>query len=655
MKQIEKWKAIVLCACAISILFMLHLALHKEWLNFTMACLLTTSFMVAFFGYYGYQKKRTFQDEIDISRVLGKDAKDALSFGNIGLLTFNDEYTITWQSAFFTERNLDLVNQKLTSWVKEIRDLFEDEVDYVIGNHGDQTFEIARKPGANLLFIKDITKYQTLSRHYKENGVVVGMMQLDNYMEYQSYENEDIMENINAHLRSPLITWAKEHGMMIRRLRSDRFIVILNQTIFDQIKREDFTILQIVKDEANKLDVSISLSMAFAYGTQDFHKLDTMLSDLIELAQSRGGDQVAYRESDGNVQFIGGNSESSSSRSKVRVHAMAQSIQEALRDANRVFIAGHTFTDFDCMGAALGISCWSRSLGKNAYIVLKDVVRDEQLDILLQRYETTLELRHTFITPKQAAEMIDTNKDVLVMVDHGVPSMSSAQNFVEACKNVIVIDHHRKGEEFVKNTLLSYVESTASSACELIVELVQSIPNHVPIYETEATIMYLGILVDTNRFKMHTDARTFEAAATLRLWGANATEAEKSLCIDYTDFYLKNNLLLQAKPVLGRFMVNCIEQPVDKTTLAQIASSLLTIRQAQATFVFGPLKSNPKITALSARSDGSFNVQKIVERLHGGGHFSAAAVERDDLSPEELKDEIVKQLEEEVENEGNIA
>ncbi len=655
MRELQKWMIASVCAILCSLIYIIYLFVTKEYLIAIFALCIVCTFVIIIYGIHSMEEKRRYQDELDISRVLGKDAKDALSFGNVGILTYNDEYVITWQSDFFYERHIDLIDQKVTAWIPKIRTIIDEEVDMITGQFQGSTFEVVRKNGSNVLYVKDVTQYQDLTQRYQDNGIVIGLMQLDNYMEYQSYESEELMENIHMHLRGPLISWAKDAGMLIRRIRGDRFIVVLNKSIFNTVKKQDFTILQLIKDEAKKIDVSISLSMAFAYGTSDFQKLDTMVGDLIELAQSRGGDQVAYRHVDGPVQYIGGNSESSSSRSKVRVRTMAQSIQEALKEAPQIFIVGHTLTDFDCMGAALGISCWARSLGKKVYVVLKDVKCDSQLDLVLDHYHSVLNQRHTFITPEDAEDMIDANKDLVVMVDHSIPAISSGKDFIENCKNVIVIDHHRRNEQCAHNAVLTYIESGASSACELIVEMIQNVPNHIPVYEAEATIMYLGILVDTNRFKMHTDARTFESAAALRLWGANASEAEKSLCVNYHEFSLKNSLIQQAQPFASEFMIDCIGQPVDKTTLAQVAQSLLTIRGCKAAFVFGPLTDKPGVTGLSARSDGTFNVQKIVEQLHGGGHFSAAAAEREDLSPSELKDVLIEILKEETDHESNLA
>ncbi|WP_278906281.1 DHH family phosphoesterase [Faecalitalea cylindroides] len=654
MKQFEKWRSLYIASIILSICFVIYAVTRTEYWFTLIGVLLIILFSLAFIGLWRSLRIHGVKTEVDISRVLGKDAKDALSFGHIGILTYDNEYVVTWASPYFKENNIDIVNHKLTSWIENIRTIFDEDVDVVIGKYEDKIYEITRKSDAQILYVREITDYYNLRQDYLNNGIVVGLMQLDNYMEYQSYEDEELIAKINTHLRSPIISWAKENNMLIRRLRSDRFFVVCNQEILKKVRSQNFTILQVIKDEANQLDVSITLSMAFAYGTNDFKILDGMVNELIELAQSRGGDQVAIRASSGTVQFVGGNSETSSTRSKVRVRIMAQSIQEAINDSSKVFISGHIMSDFDCMGAALSMSNWVTGLNKTAYIVLKDVPRDSQLQDLMDKYQDVLHERHNFITISEAISMMDYEEDLLIMVDHGIPAISSAKDFVSHAQRIIVLDHHRRNESFVKHPMLTYVESTASSTCELIVELLQNIPNHIPIYEAEATIMYLGILVDTNRFKMHTDARTFEAAAALRSWGANAALAEKALCEDFSRFTLKHHLIQMASTYFGKYLVVCVNEPVDKTILAQVSESLLLVRGCVASFTIGKVINEPTTAAISARSDGTYNVQKIMEALDGGGHFSAAAVEKKSTEPEELKKELLQILEEE-EHESNLA
>ncbi len=655
MKQFRKWMYIFLGSFFICLSAVIYFLLSQRWLAAITLIIIAISSSFAFFSFYNDLKKYGMKTELDISRVLGKDAKDALDFGEIGIITYDEDYVVTWASDYFKNNGIDIINKKLTSWIENIRTLFDEEVDSVTGKYQDVVYEITRKNDARLLYVKDITEYYNLSQSCLNNEVVIGLMQLDNYMEYQSYENEEIIANINTHLRMPLVTWAKENGMFIRRIRSDRFILVLNQSILKKARSQNFTILQIIRDKALSLDVSITLSMAFAYGTNDYSTLDEMVNELIELAQSRGGDQAAIRKAGGTVHFIGGNSESGSTRSKVRVRIMAQSIEETIRDANEVYIAGHVMSDFDCMGAALSMSNWATSLGKKAYIVLKDVPRDGQLQATMEFYAKVLNERHVFVTPIEAMEKMNYEQDLLVMVDHAIPNISSAKGFVENCKKILVIDHHRRNENFVKNAMLTYIESGASSACELIAELLQNMPNHVPIYEAEATIMYLGILVDTNRFKMHTDSRTFEASGALRLWGANSKIAEKALCEDYTWFIEKHKIIQTAQPYYDHFMIACVDDKVlDRTMMSQVSDALLLIKGTKASFTIGLTSKTPLIANISARGDGSINVQKIMEKMRGGGHFSAAALERKDITVNDLKNELLRVIKEEF-DEGYIA
>ncbi|MDY2958013.1 DHH family phosphoesterase [Floccifex sp.] len=654
MKKFEKWAKIFLGAAVVSIALFIYFILCKQWLYAALFCIAAILLSIPFVNLWKDIEQYGVKTEVDISRVLGKEAKDALSFGNIGMITYDDDYVVTWCSPFFAEHGIDIVNKKVTSWIENIRTLFDEEVDEVIGRYQNSIFEITRKEDSRLLYVKDITEFYELQQKYINEDVVVGMMQLDNYLEYQQYENEEIIANINTHLRAPLVSWAKENGMFIRRIRSDRFILILNQEILRKVRAKNFSILQLIRDKSMALNTSITLSMAFAYGTSDYPKLDDMLNELIELCQSRGGDQVAIRCMGESVQYIGGHSEAGSARSKVRARIMAQSIQQAISDSKTIYIAGHVHTDFDCMGAALSISNWATALNKNAYIVLDGVERDQQLQMTMNHYMTTLNERHIFISPSQAQDRINYNEDLLVLVDHATSSLSSCKDFIEQCKRIIVIDHHRRNESFVKNTMLSYVESTASSTCELIVELLQNISNHIPIYEAEATIMYLGIIVDTNRFKMHTDSRTFEACSALRTWGANSQVAEQALKEDYGHFLLKQEMLINAKAYLNMFMIAQTDTMVNQTLASQVSDSLLLVKGCRASFTLVMSEMDPDTVSISARGDGTVNVQRIMEKLSGGGHFSAAAAKIKDCTISQAREQLCKVLKE-VYDEGNFA
>lgn len=631
MKRFSKWRYLYLFLLLLGLACTVFYGLRQEWVASLTVLLITLISFILFSTFWRAIKLKGIQTEVEISRVLGKDAKDALVFGEVGIMTYNDEYVCTWMSDYLRQIAPNLVNQKLTVFFENMRDLFEEHVDTITGEYQGQYFEVTHKEGSQVLFVKNITDVESLQKRIDRGSIVVGLLNLDNYDEYSSNDNEEILNEINTRIRGPLIAWAKESGIFIRRIRSDRYLLLMDTAIFNQIRRQNFQILQRIKDISARMDISITLSIALVENSPSFLELDKTLNEVMEIAQSRGGDQVAIKDGTQPIEFIGGNSEKASQRSKVRVRIVGSSIQDLVRNADKVFILGHVNTDFDAMGAALAMSNWVRALHKEPYIVLKNVPRDAQLQSTLDDYAKSLNSRHHLITEEEALELMDPKKDVAIMVDHSNPQISSGKRLLEHGGRTIIIDHHRRSEQFPDNVLTSYIESQASSTCEMMTELLQASNVSIPIYEMEATIMYLGILVDTARFKQHTSERTFQAAGILRSWGANAEAAEKALQESYEEYRKRSQLIEKAQTYKDKYLIDVLPEPVTRTELSQISDALLKFKGCRAAFTIGTNENNGH-TAISARSDGTVNVQKIMEKLNGGGHFAAAAAERDDLT-----------------------
>lgn len=658
MKRLENFKIqliIVMAAQVIASVVLFSIELQQSALV-SLAVIIVNMLIVIWIMMYMEKEKKTM--DLDISRVLGKDAKEAMIFGKIGIITFDDQYCATWVSDFLEERYPDLVGRKLTGWIAAIAELFNDEArEIVVGRCDDRIYEIERREDTQVLYVRDITDMRRLEEKYHNNGIVVGLLQLDNYSEYQQYEDETVMSNINTRIRQPLFEWAREMGMFTRRLRSDRILVLLDEQIYEQVKESKFSILNTVRSAAEEMDVSITLSMAFAKGTSDYVVLDGMINELIELAQSRGGDQVAVRSYGHSVHYYGGNSESKSNRSKVRVRVMSQTIREAIIDSDQIFIVGHQMMDFDCMGAALCMSRIAQRCERKTFIVSQQCSKDSQLEDALKLYEVPLHHRHAFLSEEAALAQLHEN-DLVIMVDHHVPAQSTGSKLIEAAGKIIVIDHHRRSEGFVDGPLITYLESGASSACELMTEMLSYQPNRVDISDEEATIMYLGIVVDTNRFKMRTGSRTFEAAAALKKLGADPIVTETILSERYEQFEEKTSISKYAKLYRGKFMIAAVKEDMypSRTLMAQVADMLLTIRGVEASFVVAKTSRENDVVAISSRSRGLVNVQTIMEQMQGGGHFTAAALQREhgdvDAIEKELKATIDK-IEEENENESN--
>ena len=608
-----------------------------------MLILVIINSLVVIWVVYWFESDRE-QRDIDISRILGHDAKDALLIGEMGIITYDEQYCATWMSELLQERGVNIVGKKLTSWIGDITELFQGEVDSITAHDGEYVYEITRKENGQVLFVKDITEFARISEKFQEDGIVAGLLQLDNYMEIQQYEDETKMAQINTCLRQPLVEWADKYGMLIRRLRSDRFLVVLNEKIYQQVVEDKFAILNTVRKNAEDIDVSITLSMAFARGTDDFAQLDTMISDLLELAQSRGGDQAAVKKYGESVKYYGGNSEAREKRSKVRVRVMSQAIREAIMEAKRVFVIGHRDMDFDCMGAALCMSRLATAYNKESYIVSQSSGIEPQLAQALTEYEDIFNGRHRFLQDEEAARMIE-DEDLLIVVDHNNPKQTGAPLTLEAANRIIVIDHHRRSEDFIGNPLLVYVETSASSTCELAAEFLPYQTNRVNLSEEEATLMYVGILVDTNRFRNRTGSRTFESVAYLKKLGIDPIAAENMLKEDFRDFAAKTEIMNYSQTYADNIIIAAVEKDaqVNRTLMSQAADSMLEIKGVEASFVIARINENE--CGISARSKGVVNVQVIMEKMHGGGHFNAAALQRYDTSVKALKEELKKKIE----------
>ncbi|MEG0330054.1 MAG: DHH family phosphoesterase [Longicatena sp.] len=661
MDKLENFKvqiAIIILAQVVALLI-LFVANIDGMPILPMVILLVINILIVIWIVLRYQKEKE-ERYIDISRILGHDAKDALTFGEVGIITYNEQYNVTWINDFLSERKMDIVGKKLTSWMPEMTELFKGDVDEITAKSDGYIYEISRKENGQVLYVKDVTQFALLKEQYQKNGVVAGLLQLDNYMEIQEYEDESTMAQINMQLRQPLITWASKYGMFIRRLRSDRILVVLNESIFEEVLKDRFDILNTIRKNAEEIDVSITLSMSFARGTDDFRLLDTMVNDLLELAQSRGGDQVAVKKYGENVKFFGGNSEGHEKRSKVRVRVMSQAIKESITESNRVFVVGHQNMDFDCMGAALCMSRLATSYGKECFVVSLTGGIEQQLEDALAVFGEKITSRHRFISDADASKMIEDD-DLLIAVDHHSPKITGAPLTLDNANRIIVIDHHRRSEGFIGNPLLVYVESSASSVCELATEFLPYQNSKVDLSEEEATLMYVGILVDTNRFKMRTGGRTFEAAAYLKNLGVDPIAAENMLKDDFEDFEAKTAIMKYAVKYRDSFIIAAVDsnESCTRTLMSQAADSLLNIKGVEASFVIANIGDN-KI-AVSSRSKGVVNVQIMMEQMHGGGHFSAAALQREnttiDAIDTELKqtiDDYMKEIEEETKDESNL-
>ena len=591
----------------------------------------------------------------EIQAVLGTSAEEAFLFGEVGMVHYDEEHVITWMSELFEQRGINRVGTKVLAWLPEADDLINGRSDIAQVELDERSYQITRKEDEAVLFFRDVTEMIRYQKAYEQGMPVVGMASLDNYEESTQYEDETVVSAINVAVRSPLTEYCKNHGIMVKRVNNYRYLLLLNERIFNDLAADRFSILNTVRRAAQKQDVSITLSMAFARGTENYQELDDMVTRLMDLAQSRGGDQVAVQVAGEDVKYFGGSSEAAEKRSRVRVRVMAHTLRELISRSSNVIICGHKEADFDCIGSAIGMAKVSQALRRQAVIIARTGGIEEKLAQVMEEHKEELRQELTFVTESEALNQLQENT-LVIMVDHHNVRQSNGARVLEQAKNVVIIYHHRRSSEMGVKPVLVYIEAGASSACELVTELIPYISNRAEITELEATIMLAGMTVDTGHFRVRTGARTYDAASTLRRFGADPLAVDEYLKDSYEQFAQKAAVMNMSERMDRGIVIAPVRGMIlSRSMMSQAADSLLEIQGVEAAFVLA--NNTDGETAISARSAGRVNVQRIMEKMQGGGHMTAAAMQRPRTDIEEVRKELIDIIEEyfrEVhQNEGN--
>jgi len=586
---------------------------------------------------------------LHLSRVVGSNVKFALDIGRVGFLSFDDQYVVDYTSEFFDNFNFEWIGQRVTSIHPQIGQILSGEVNQLTIDIDEVSYEVKRV--GNTLFFKDISDLQKIQKQYLDNSVVIGYIHFDNYEESTQYQEEHTIAAIDTAIRQPVIEWAKKNGMFLRRVKADRFLVVLNEKIFKNVLNERFEILNQIREGSTHLDLAISLSMAFAKGTTDFNELEELANQALELAQNRGGDQVAIKHVGKQTQYFGGTLVSNEKRNKVKVRVMALSIKELIVKASNIIIVGHKEMDFDCMGSALAMSRICTAHQKSSSIVTSGGI-EKMMKAAFDLHEEHLQSRHTFVSESQALNTLNDNT-LVIMIDHHLAEHSNGEQLLHKAKHICVIDHHRRGKDFTFDPTLVYIESWSSSVVELMSELMQYMGIRNFLSSIETTIMLTGMMVDTNRFRLKTSSRTYEAAAYLRVLGAEPSDADSFLKETYDEFELKTKVLHQAQYLdNGIVIVPYDGKPLARPVMSMVADQLLGVSDVEASFVIAKVSENS--VAISARSKGKFNVQFVLEKMGGGGHYTAAAVQKDNISVEELTRLCTEEINRYIESGGNL-
>ena len=523
--------------------------------------------------------------------------------------------------------------------VENIKDLIEDfsfdkEQQQIIINQKGYNIFLKRYEQNYVLFfteIKILDKYKTS----------VGLVVIDNYDEVLDCLEEFRHPLILAIVDRKIKKMAKDLGGVVKKFEKDKYILIISQDNLEQLKEERFEILDSIREIDMGNTIPVTLSIGIGTNGENLDENMEFARVSMDLALSRGGDQVVIKDNE-NYQFFGGHAKEGNRNSRVRARVKAYALTELIEDASNVIIMGHRYTDLDCMGAGIGVYSIVSALDKKCKIVLNEVT--SSVSYLYDRIIKDEKYKDTFISSEQALKLVN-RKTLLIIVDVYKQGLCECPELIDKVKKIVVFDHHRKGVDYIENAVLTYHEPYASSTCELITEMLMYVNKPIPIKQVEADSILAGIIVDTKNFAFKTGIKTFEAAAFLKKKGADTIRVKKLFKNSLDCYNARANVVSNMKLYRENLAISVLEDKVDNPLLvvAQACDELLNIDNIVASFVLCIL--NDKIS-ISARSFGEVNVQIIMEKLGGGGHQSISATQIKDVSIDEAIDMLKKAIDE---------
>ncbi|MDU3198924.1 MAG: DHH family phosphoesterase [Anaerococcus hydrogenalis] len=568
---------------------------------------------------------------------------------------------IKWHNSNFKElfEAKNLIGKSINSFVSDFNEIdFSKESDKAITvNIYDKTFEFyystikREKYGKELTFVYGIdnTSDENIKKIFKDRRLVVLSMYIDNYDDLRQSTKASDRSSLTGEIDRIIMNYFEKYGAMVRKYENDRYMVMIHYDDYVKIYESKFKILDLVREvkKGNSIEPTLSVGVGLSGSKPIDIYEESRVS--IDIALSRGGDQVVIKEGD-NYEYYGGKSKATEKISKVRSRVISQALKRMVENSSKVFVMGHNNPDMDSFGSALGIYEGIKSIGKDCYFVLNGVNKPIE-NIYNKTIEDLEGFRENIVTEIRALELMDQGSLVIVTDNHRKNS-TEAPSILDKTDQIVIIDHHRRGNDYIRNATISYIEPYASSASELVTEILnyfdESFKARVPVAEA----LLAGLTVDTKNFVYQTGVRTFEAASILKRWGADSIIIKRMFKDDFQIVKYKSEVIADSTVVNDFIAIGHFNREMDGSTLiaSQAADDLLNIKGVRASFVL--TKSNDRIH-ISGRSLGDISVQLILERIGGGGHLTSAATQLDmsiDEAEVMLKKAIKEYLEEEVED-----
>lgn len=487
------------------------------------------------------------------------------------------------------------------------------------------------------LYFTDLTELYQVRDEYIRSRPVVSIILVDNYEELTRNLTEGAISALNAKINDAITKWTENYHGLLRRLEKNRFLFVFEKRDLKQAVAEKFAILEEIHEITNPSGLATSLSFGLGVDGATFEEGYNFAALSIEMALSRGGDQAVVKDRV-NFNFYGGRTRETEHRSKVRSRVTANSLAELISQSSQVFVMGHKNADLDAVGAAMGITCLCRKKGKPFYIVLD--TEQNSCPKFIEEIRQTPEYKYAFISAQDALLLSD-NKSTLVVVDTNRPDQVESKPLLEAIPRICVVDHHRRAADYISPVVVNLHEPYASSAAELVTELLQYAVEKADVLPIEAKALMAGIFLDTKSFNVRTGERTFEAAAYLRQLGADTVEVKKLLQNDFQDTMAKYQIIRSARLYRQEIAIAALNAGTTRMLAAQAADELLNISGITASFVLYPAEDQ---VVISARSIGDANVQMILEPLGGGGNTATAGAQIPNSTVKEALDQLVNSI-----------
>lgn len=603
-------------------------------------------------------------DELDYS--FDEITKNVVFQMPFPIVILEDGKTIKWHNSNFKElfEAKNLIGKSVNNFITDFSqiDFSKQSTDPITVDIYDKVYEFyystikREKFDDELTFVYGIdnTSDENIKKIFKDRRLVVLTMYIDNFDDLRQSTKASDRSSLTGEIDRIIMNYFEKYGAMVRKYENDRYMVMIHYEDYKKIYDSKFKILDLVREvkKGNSIQPTLSVGVGLSGSKPIDIYEESRIS--IDIALSRGGDQVVIKEGD-NYEYFGGKSKATEKISKVRSRVISQALKRMVETSSKVFVMGHNNPDMDSFGSALGIYEGIKSIGKECYFVLNEV--NKPIENIYNRTVEDLEgFRENVVTEIKALELMDQGSLVIVTDNHRKNS-TEAPSLIDRTEQIVIIDHHRRGNDYIRNATISYIEPYASSASELVTEILnyfdESFKARVPVAEA----LLAGLTVDTKNFVYQTGVRTFEAASILKRWGADSIIIKRMFKDDFEIVKYKSEVIADSTVVNDFIAIGHFNREMDGSTLiaSQAADDLLNIKGVKASFVL--TRSNDKIH-ISGRSLGDISVQLILERIGGGGHLTSAATQLD-MSIEEaeimLKKAIKEYLEEEVEkNEDNI-